>query len=183
MQPHCGLRWDRALCPSTQGLSVPVHLPWWGNRSHEYTGTRPHKRHTILLINSCCPLLLGDGGAGGEKKEGQIQPRSPALQGEYRLHPVSAKPLSSFASQQQHCRVTSAVLACPEGAGKIRVKRWDINPTVTSDPRLQLCSSSGLLRNQSLLPPRGAHFHPNTADCFSFHCSKWLFLKFICDLG
>lgn len=97
------------------------------------------------------------------------------------MHRVSAKPLSSFASQQQYCRVTSAVLPSPQGARKIRVKLWDINPTVTSDPRLQLCSSSSLLRNQSLLPPPGAHFHPNTADCFSFHCSNWLFLKLISE--
>jgi len=62
LQPHCVLPWDRALCPSTQGLCVPVHFPWWRTRFDERTGTSPCKRHNILLINPCCHLLLGKWG-------------------------------------------------------------------------------------------------------------------------
>lgn len=136
--------------PSTQGLCVPMHFPWWGTGSYKCTETSPHKRHNILLTNPCCHLLLGKGGQEGQKK-GQIQCRAQALQGEWRPHPLSPKPLSSFASRQQHCRLISAALASLKGARKIRVKHWDINPIVTPDPRLLLCSSSSLPGEQFLL--------------------------------
>lgn len=68
LQPRCSLAWDKALCPSTQGLSIPVHLPWWRTRSYKHTGTSPRKRHNIFLINPCCHLLLGKGGQEEQEK-------------------------------------------------------------------------------------------------------------------